>query len=104
MKTQKFKSYLVLALIVFVIYLILYLVVFSFSGEGKLNYWPMLSKGVILALVIPLFSKKFSPIPPVHDEKSAKKGKKSLLIQTSSHIGFIVILSLVFYLAIKIIY
>ena len=78
MKTQKFKSYLVLALIVFVIYLILYLVVFSFSGEGKLNYWPMLSKGVILALVIPLFSKKFSPIPPVHDEKSAKKGKKSL--------------------------
>ena len=103
MKNPKFNLYSKLVILTFVVYLILYYLVFNFFGNEELNFFGMVFRGIILALIIPLFNKKFSPFN-VQDKKTAPKSRKSLMIFAWSFIAFIVFLALVFYLAIKIIY
>lgn len=60
MSNPKLLKFLKLALITFVIYITLYIVVFVLLDDEKVNFLRFLTQGIILALIIPLFSKKLS--------------------------------------------
>jgi len=104
MENSKFRSYAKVVVLTFIIYLILYYFLFVFLGNEEFDFFGMFFRGVILSLLIPLFNKKFSPFPKIYDEKSAKKGKKSILILAGSFISILVILFFLLYLAIKLVY
>jgi len=104
MKPKKFKLYVRLALVTFVIYGVLYYVLFAVSGTEEFNAAGMLFRGVILALIVPLFSKKISPFPKNHPDKAAGKNKRRLAIIAGALLIFILIITLGLYFTIKIFY
>ena len=59
MPSKKLVSYIKLVFLTFLIYLIFYFIVFKLLGDEVINISRIIVQGFILALVIPLFNKKF---------------------------------------------